>query len=69
MTTGKPWQGFFDVIPDLADTIIRDPAVHVLVMGGYFDLSTTFFASIYEMGHLPDPSALDGNIEYQFFPT
>ncbi len=69
VTTGKPWQGFFNVIPDLASTIIRNPAMHVLVMGGYFDLSTTFFASIYEMRHLPVPQSLDGNIEYQFFPT
>ena len=69
VTTGKPWQGFFNVIPDLANTIVRNPAMHVLVMGGYFDLSTTFFASIYEMRHLPVPQSLAGNIEYQFFPT
>ena len=69
VTTGKPWQGFFNVLPDLAKTMTRNPAMHVLVMGGYFDLSTTFFASIYEMKHLAIPPALEANIEYQFFPT
>ena len=69
VTTGKPWQGFFNVLPDLAKTMTRNPAMHVLVMGGYYDLSTTFFASIYEMKHLAIPPALETNIEYQFFPT
>ncbi len=69
VTTGKPWQGFFNVLPDLARTMTRNPAMHVLVMGGYFDLSTTFFASIYEMRHLALPPALEANIEYEFFPT
>ncbi len=69
VTTGKPWQGFFNVIPDLANTIIRNPAMHVLVMGGYFDLSTSFFAAIYEVKHLPLPRSLDRNVELEFFPT
>ena len=69
VTTGKPWQGFFNVLPDLARTMTRNPAMHVLVMGGYFDLSTTFFASIYEMKHLALPPSLERDVEYQFFPT
>ena len=67
-TPGKPWLGFYNVGPDLADTMKRNPAMHVLVMGGYFDLSTTYLAAIYEMRHLPIPSSLQGNIEYRFFP-
>ncbi len=68
-TPGKPWLGFYNVMPDLAETMKRNPAMRVLVMGGYFDLSTTTLAAIYEMKHLPIPPSLQGNIEYQFFPT
>ncbi len=68
-TPGKPWLGFYNVMPDLAETMKRNPAMRVLVMGGYFDLSTTYLAAIYEMKHLPIPPSLQGNIEYRFFPT
>ncbi len=68
-TPGKPWLGFYNVLPDLAETMKRNPAMHVLVMGGYFDLSTTYLAAIYEMKHLPIPASLQDNIEYRFFPT
>ncbi len=66
---GKPWLGFYNVLPDLAQTLERNPKMHLLVMGGYFDLSTTFFASMFEMKHLAMPRSLDGNIEYQFYPA
>ncbi len=68
-TPGKPWLGFYNVMPDLAETMKRNPAMRVLVMGGYFDLSTTTLAAIYEMKHLPIPPSLQGSVEYRFFPT
>jgi carboxypeptidase C (cathepsin A) len=43
--------------------------MHVLLMGGYFDLGTLYFAATYEMKHLPLPTSLQKNIEYKFFPT
>ncbi len=69
-TVGKGWPGTYtNVSADLADTLKMNPGMHVLLMGGYFDLGTLYFAAAYEMKHLPIPQALEKNIEYTFFPT
>lgn len=64
------WEGTFtNVAPDLAYTLKVNPHMHALLMGGYFDLGTLYFAATYEMKHLPIPASLQKNIEYTFFPT
>ncbi len=45
------------------------PKMHVLLMGGYYDMGTLYFGATYEMKHLPMPVELQKNIEYKFFPT
>ena len=67
---GQGWPGTsVNVSPDLAYTMKVNPKMHVLLMGGYFDLGTLFFGATYEMKHLPMPVSLQKNIEYKFFPT
>ena len=67
---GKDWAGTYtNVSLDLADTLKKNPRMHVLLMGGYFDLGTLYFAATYEMKHLPLPQSLERNIEYNSFPT
>ncbi len=67
---GADWDGTFtNVMPDLAYTLKVNPHMHVLLMGGYFDLGTLYFGATYEMKHLPIPTVLQKNIEYKFFPT
>ncbi len=62
--------GTFNVAPDLANVMKHNAGMHVLVMDGYFDLATTYFAAIYEMNHLPIPAPpLRKNVEYKFFKT
>lgn len=58
-----------NVSADLAYTMKVNPKMHVLLMGGYFDLGTLYFAATYEMKHLPLPTSLQKNISYKFFPT
>jgi carboxypeptidase C (cathepsin A) len=58
-----------NVSNDLAMTLKRNPRMHVLLMGGYFDLGTLYFGATYEMKHLPIPDALQKNIDYKFFQT
>jgi carboxypeptidase C (cathepsin A) len=41
-----------DVSPDLADVMSKDPYLNVLMLNGYFDLATPFFATEYTMNHL-----------------
>jgi carboxypeptidase C (cathepsin A) len=61
--------GVPNVMGDIAYTLKVNPKMHVLLMGGYFDLGTLYFGATYEMKHLPIPASLDKNIEYKFFPT
>ncbi len=69
-TPGGGWPGTYtNVSPDLAYTLKVNPHMHVLLMGGYFDLGTLYFGATYEMKHLPIPAELQKNIEYKFFPT
>ena len=58
-----------NVMGDLASAMKRNPRLKVMLMGGYFDLGTLYFGSMYEMKHLPMPKALEDNISYHFFPT
>ena len=67
--TEEGWNPYTNVMPDLAYTLKVNPRMHVLLMGGYFDLGTLYYGAIYEMKHLPIPASLDNNIEYKFFPT
>ena len=65
---GRP-DASVNVMSDLASAMKRNPRLKVMLMGGYFDLGTLYFGSIYEMKHLPMPKALEDNISYHFFPT
>jgi carboxypeptidase C (cathepsin A) len=58
-----------NVMGDIAYTMKVSPHMHVLLMGGYFDLGTLYFGATYEMKHLPIPQNLQKNIDYKFFPT
>ena len=60
---------YTNVMPDLAYALKQNTKMHVLLMGGYFDLGTLYFGATYEMKHLPMPAELQKNIEYKFFQT
>ncbi len=69
---GFHWQyrrteGGQNVIPDLAHTIKANPATHVFVAGGYYDLATPYFEGKFEMLHLPIPLDLQKNIQYHYY--
>jgi len=44
--------GYPDVSDDLADVMAKNPYLNVLVLNGYFDLATPFFATEYTVDHL-----------------
>ncbi|HEX4481528.1 MAG TPA: peptidase S10 [Rudaea sp.] len=58
-----------NVMPDLANAMIYNPQLHVMLTGGYYDLATPFFAAVFEMRHLPIPAKLQSNIEYSFYES
>ena len=65
----KPWLGGPNVMTDLATVMTRNAAMHVLVLGGYFDLATPYEIGVFEMKHLPIDPRLQENIEYAVYPT
>jgi carboxypeptidase C (cathepsin A) len=58
-----------NVLPDLAAAMKQNPNLKVMVNGGYFDVSTPYFAGRFELQHLPIPAALRGNIEYHYYES
>jgi len=64
-------QGFplLNVSNDLATAMTTNPKLKVMVNGGYYDLATPFFGAFYEDKHLPIPSKLAGNIEYDWYES
>ena len=68
-----PWdfkrqQGFFpNVMNDLAQAMIYNPDLKVMLNMGYFDLGTPYFEGEYEMHHLPIPNNLQKNIEFHTY--
>lgn len=58
-----------NVLPDLARAMKQNPDLKVMVNGGYFDVSTPYFAGKMEMRHLPIPANLRGNIEYRYYES
>ncbi len=58
-----------NTMPDLATTMKRNPRMHVLLSGGYFDLATPFFEGMFEMHHLPIPPGLQQNVSFKYYQS
>lgn len=52
---------------DLAQALVQDPDLRVLVLNGYFDLATPFSATEYVMSHLNVPQQLLSHIEMKYY--
>ena len=64
-----PLQIATNVLPDLAAVMVQNPNLKVMLNSGYYDLSTPYFAAVYELRHLPMPDELQKNIEYAYYPS
>jgi carboxypeptidase C (cathepsin A) len=52
---------------DLAQVLVRDANLRVLVLSGYYDLATPFSAIEYEMKHLGVPPGVSSRIQMQYY--
>ena len=52
---------------DLAEALVKDANLRVLVMNGYYDLATPFSATEYVMTHLGVPSGAGSRIEMKYY--
>ena len=56
-----------NVLPDLAVAMKQNPTMRVQVHGGYFDVSTPYFAGKFELRHLPVGPELQRNVESHYY--
>ena len=52
---------------DLADDLVQDANLRVLVLAGYYDLATPFSATEYVMAHLGVPRELSSHIQIKYY--
>jgi carboxypeptidase C (cathepsin A) len=58
-----------NVMVDLANAMKHNPLLKVMFNGGYYDLATPFYATVYERNHLAIPASLRDNIELNFYES
>ena len=61
---GSAIRGFPDTASALRQAIVKNPYLKVLVMEGYYDLATPYFAANYTIDHLDLPQKYRSNISY-----
>ncbi|MGZ4788469.1 MAG: S10 family peptidase [Terriglobales bacterium] len=61
---GKGIEGMPDTATDLRAAMVKDPYLKVLVMEGYYDLATPYFASSYTMEHMDLSDQYRKNISF-----
>jgi carboxypeptidase C (cathepsin A) len=59
---GSGIEGFPDTATALREAMVKNPYLKVLVMEGYYDLATPFFAADYTIDHLDLPASYRQNI-------
>jgi carboxypeptidase C (cathepsin A) len=61
---GRSGQGFPDTASALRQAIVKNPYLKVLVMEGYYDLATPYYAANYTVDHLNLPQKYRDNISF-----
>ena len=54
---------------DLAEALMKDAGLKVLVLNGYYDLATPFSATEYFMSHLGVPAAVGARVHLTYYPA
>ena len=66
---GSAGQGFPDTASALRQAIVKNPYLKVLVMEGYYDLATPYYAANYTMDHLNLPQKFRDNISFATYDS
>ena len=54
---------------DLAEAMNHNPSLKILVLNGYYDLATPFYATEYTFDHLALDKKLKQNIQLKYYPA
>ncbi len=60
---------YVNVAPDLVAAMTKEPALSVLIVGGYFDLASPYFGGPYLVAHLPLTDAINRRIDVREYPA
>jgi carboxypeptidase C (cathepsin A) len=66
---GSGIEGFPDTASALRRALVRNPFLKVLVMEGYYDLATPYYAANYTFDHLDLPAKYRGQISYATYDS
>src|SRR5580704_17379738 len=61
---GSAGEGFPDTASAMRQAVVKNPYLKILVMEGYYDLATPYFAANYALQHLDLPQKYRDNISY-----
>ena len=70
---GDPWdwgsaiQGFPDTATAMRQAIVKNPYLKILVMEGYYDLATPYYAANYTVDHLNLPQKYRENVSFSTY--
>jgi carboxypeptidase C (cathepsin A) len=66
---GSAIQGFPDTASAMRQAIVKNPYLKIMVMEGYYDLATPYFAANYTINHLDLPLKYRDNISYATYDS
>jgi carboxypeptidase C (cathepsin A) len=66
---GSAGQGFPDTASALRQAIVKNPYLKILVMEGYYDLATPYFAANYTVDHLNLPQKYRDNVSFATYES
>jgi carboxypeptidase C (cathepsin A) len=66
---GSAGQGFPDTASALRQAIVKNPYLKILVMEGYYDLATPYYAANYTVDHLNLPEKYRNNISFATYES
>ncbi len=66
---GSAIQGFPDTAAAMRQAIVKNPYLKILVMEGYYDLATPYFAANYTVDHLNLPQQYRDNISFATYES
>ncbi|MEI9904057.1 MAG: hypothetical protein WDN06_08770 [Asticcacaulis sp.] len=69
----NPAQGYGQEMPDVAvdlgAAMRQNPHLKLLSVNGYYDMATPFFATEYDIAHIPMKPATVKNITFKYYPS
>src|SRR6202049_4432915 len=66
---GSAIQGFPDTASAMRQAIVKNPYLKILVMEGYYDLATPYYAANYTVDHLNLPQKYRENVSFATYDT